>query len=104
MLIFTSEIGTYLIKMVKEKLQPLNGNEELLSDEKELILHNDEVNSFDFVIDTLIEVCGHDKHQAEQCTLIAHYRGKCGVKKGPFEELEPIHTEMTNRKLTVTIH
>ena len=89
--------------MVKEKLQPLNGNEELLSDEKVLILYNDEVNSFDFVISTLIEVCGHDQHQAEQCTLIAHFKGKCGVKSGAFEELKPIYTEMTNRKLTVTI-
>ena len=90
--------------MVKEKLQPLNGNEEVLSDEKELILFNDDVNSFDFVIDTLMEVCGHEKHQAEQCTLIAHYKGWCGVKKGALEELKPIHTEMTNRKLTVTIN
>ena len=89
--------------MVKEKLHPLNGNEELLSDKKELILFNDEVNSFDFVINTLIEVCGHDKHQAEQCTMIAHFKGKCGIKQGTFEELRPIQTEMTNRKLTVTI-
>jgi ATP-dependent Clp protease adaptor protein ClpS len=90
--------------MVKEKLHPQNGSKELLSDEKELILFNDNVNSFDFVIDTLIEVCGHDKHQAEQCTLIAHYKGKCGVKKGTIEDLKPIQTEMTNRKLTVTIN
>lgn len=89
--------------MVKEKLQPLNENEELLTDVKVLILHNDDVNSFDFVIKALIELCGHDEHQAEQCTLIAHYKGKCGVKSGPLDELKPIHAEMTNRKLTVTI-
>ncbi len=89
--------------MVKEKLQPLNENEELLTDVKVLILHNDDVNSFDFVINALVELCGHDEHQAEQCTLIVHYKGKCGVKSGPLNELKPIHTEMTNRKLTVTI-
>jgi len=89
--------------MVKEKLQPLNENEELLTDVKVLILHNDDVNSFDFVINALVELCGHDEHQAEQCTLIVHYKGKCGVKSGPLDELKPIHTEMTNRKLTVTI-
>jgi len=89
--------------MVKEKLQPLDSSEELLSDKKELILHNDDVNSFDFVIKTLVEVCGHDHHQAEQCTMVAHFKGKCGVKNGPIDELKPIYSEMTNRKLTVTL-
>ncbi|MEA3477803.1 MAG: ATP-dependent Clp protease adaptor ClpS [Bacteroidota bacterium] len=90
--------------MVKEKLQPLSGNEELLSDNRELILYNDDVNSFDFVINALIEVCDHDPQQAEQCTLIVHFKGKCGVKLGSLEELKPVHTEMCNRKLTVTIN
>ena len=70
----------------------------------ELILFNDDVNTFDFVIETLIDVCGHEANQAEQCALIVHYNGKCAVKSGSFEELKPAHTEMTNRKLSVTIN
>ncbi len=73
------------------------------NDEKKLILWNDDVNSFDFVIETLMEVCGHDPYQAETCALIAHFKGKCPVKNGSYEELKPIYTEMTVRKLTVEI-
>lgn len=89
--------------MVKEKLKPLKQDQENISQEKELILFNDDFNTFDFVIETLIEVCGHDPLQAEQCALIAHFNGKCGVKTGPFEDLKPMHDEMINRDLTVTI-
>ncbi len=73
-------------------------------DVKKLILWNDDVNSFDFVIESLVEVCGHDYMQAETCALIAHFKGKCPVKSGSFDELKPIYTEMTNRKLTVEIN
>lgn len=68
-----------------------------------VILHNDEVNTFDFVINSLIDVCNHDPLQAEQCTFIVHYNGKCDVKKGTFSELRPIRTELSNRGLTATI-
>ena len=68
-----------------------------------LILYNDDVNSFDFVIETLIEVCEHDAIQAENCAWIAHFKGKCGVKSGPLDMLQPVCDEMTNRELTVTI-
>lgn len=70
---------------------------------KRLILWNDEVNSFDFVIQSLIEVCGHTPEQAETCTWIAHFKGKCPVKSGSFDELKPLYSELTNRKLTVEI-
>ena len=89
--------------MVKEKIQPVRENQEEVSSQRDLILFNDEVNTFDFVIETLMEVCGHDALQAEQCTLIAHFNGKCPVKSGSFEELKPLHDEMTNRDLTVSI-
>jgi len=72
-------------------------------EKKKLILWNDEVNSFDFVIDSLIEVCGHSPEQAETCTWIAHFKGKCPVKSGTFDALKPFYSEMTNRKLTVEI-
>ncbi len=71
---------------------------------RELIVFNDDFNTFDFVIETLIELCEHDAIQAEQCTLIIHYKGKCGVKSGTFNELKPIHQEMLNRSLTASIN
>lgn len=89
--------------MVKEKLIPVRENQEALSSTKDLILYNDDINTFDFVIETLMDVCGHDAVQAEQCAMIAHFNGKCPVKTGSFEELKPIHDEMTHRELTVTI-
>ena len=54
-----------------------------------LVVLNDDYNTFDHVINTLIRVCKHTNEQAEQCTLIIHYKGKCAVKEGTFEELKP---------------
>ncbi len=68
-----------------------------------LILHNDDVNTFDYVISTLIEECSHEDHQAEQCALIAHYKGKCDILQGIFDELQPVRINLLNRGLTVTI-
>lgn len=70
---------------------------------KNLILYNDDFNSFDFIIKSLVEVCGHDYNQAENCTIIAHYKGKCHIKKGTIDLLRPIYVEMTNRQITVEI-
>jgi ATP-dependent Clp protease adaptor protein ClpS len=70
---------------------------------KKLILWNDNVNTFDYVIEVLIEVCGHNPYQAETCALIAHYKGKCAVKVGSLDELKPMKDEMTIRELTVEI-
>ena len=58
--------------------------------QNDLIVYNDDVNTFDHVIETLVEVCGHSLEQAEQCTLLIHYKGKCAVKKGTFDELAPM--------------
>jgi len=71
--------------------------------ERSLILYNDDVNTFDFVIETLIEVCRHEQEQAEQCAIITHYKGKCGVKTGQYQEIKSMCTEMTIRGLTVSI-
>ncbi len=89
--------------MVKEKSQEITQTAEELSSGHVLILYNDDENTFDFIIDTLIEVVGHSAEQAEQCALIAHYRGKCSIKKGSLSELKPIYTEMLNRKIIVEI-
>jgi ATP-dependent Clp protease adaptor protein ClpS len=83
---------------------------ELLLEEEELgvgnhqiILYNDDVNTFEFVINTLIKVCKHDALQAEQCTYLVHYKGKCSVKRGTYEELVPICTALLDRGLTAEI-
>ncbi|MBC8488158.1 MAG: ATP-dependent Clp protease adaptor ClpS [Bacteroidetes bacterium] len=89
--------------MAKEKFSPADLTQELIESLNELILFNDEVNTFDFVIETLIDVCGHDPNQAEQCAMVVHFNGKCAVKSGTFTELKPVYNEMTNRKLTVSI-
>jgi ATP-dependent Clp protease adaptor protein ClpS len=70
---------------------------------RKIVLYNDEVNTFDFVIESLISVCGHEPVQAEQCTLLVHYKGKCEVKNGEFEKLEPICTALLDRGLTAEI-
>jgi ATP-dependent Clp protease adaptor protein ClpS len=57
---------------------------------KDLVVFNDDVNTFQHVIETLIKVCKHTPEQAEQCTLLIHYKGKCAVKKGSYEELKPM--------------
>ncbi len=69
----------------------------------QLIVWNDDVNTFDWVIETLITVCGHTQEQAEQCTLLIHYKGKCDVKRGSYNELEPMCTAITDRHINATI-
>jgi ATP-dependent Clp protease adaptor protein ClpS len=59
------------------------------TDVVDLVVFNDDVNTFDHVINTLIKVCRHTNEQAEQCTLIIHYKGKCAVKNGTFDFLKP---------------
>ena len=71
--------------------------------ENSLVLHNDEVNTFDFVIESLIEVCEHTTEQAEQCTYLVHYKGKCDVKSGSFSFLRPMRHALVDRGLTATI-
>jgi len=63
--------------------------EEMVSKEHEIIVYNDDINTFDHVIDTLIDTCDDNPHQAEQCTLIIHYNGKCAVKTGEYKDLKP---------------
>jgi ATP-dependent Clp protease adaptor protein ClpS len=68
-----------------------------------LIVWNDEVNTFDWVIETLVEVCGHTYEQAEQCAFIIHFHGKYAVKKGDYETLNPMREAITNRGINATI-
>ena len=70
---------------------------------RDLILYNDDVNTFDFVIDALVAVCKHDLTQAEQCTYLVHYAGKCAVKRGGYNKLEPLCTALLDRGLSAEI-
>ena len=71
--------------------------------EKALILYNDDVNTFEFVTESLIKVCRHDAIQAEQCTYLIHYTGKCIVKNGSFKALKPLCEALLERGLSATI-
>ncbi len=62
--------------------------EEVLT-QNEIVLFNDDVNTFDHVIEMLIHACDHTSEQAEQCALLVHYKGKCTVKTGAFDDLKP---------------
>jgi len=64
--------------------------DEVTVDEQNVIIYNDDFNTFEHVIATLIKVCRHTKEQAEQCTWLIHYKGKCAVKSGEFNKLVPI--------------
>lgn len=71
--------------------------------ENHLVLHDDEVNTFEFVIECLIEICEHTAEQAEQCTFLVHYKGKCEVKNGSFEYLNPMRRALIDKGLNATI-
>lgn len=68
-----------------------------------LVVWNDDVNTFDWVIETLMDVCGHDAVQAEQCTMLIHFKGKCSVKNGSFEQLRPMCEQILDRQINATI-
>ncbi len=69
----------------------------------EIILYNDDYNTFDHVINTLIAVCEHTPEQAEQCSLLVHYKGKCAVKTGTYKDLEPRCSKLLNADLSAEI-
>ncbi len=69
-----------------------------------LVLYNDHINTFDHVMDALVEVCGHTRIQAEQCAMIAHYKGKCEVRSGKKDVLKEMRYELISRGLKVTIN
>lgn len=68
-----------------------------------LIVWNDEVNTFEWVIETLVEVCGHSAEQAEQCAYIIHFQGKYAVKQGSYDELKPLCDAITDRGIGATL-
>lgn len=74
-----------------------------IADSYSLVVWNDEVNTFEWVIETLIEVCGHSLEQAEQCALFIHHKGKYAVKKGDYDTLKPMCNSITERGIGATV-
>jgi len=97
------------------KLKPLMSSEEqyealetILTQEKqaqnkEIVVYNDNINTFDYVIETLMSVCEHTLEQAQQCTILVHYIGKCTVKTGIMEELKPQYMSLLHAGLSADI-
>ena len=86
-----------------EKIQEKVLVEESVSINNEIVLHNDDVNTFDHVIDTLIRVCNHEELQAEQWALLVHHKGRCTVKTGSFDELKPQCSALLDAGLSAEI-
>ncbi len=79
---------------------------DLLEEENEsyqVVLYNDDVNTFDWVIDCLVEICGHDPLQAEQCAMLVHFKGKAIVKSGELTEMQDICTALCDRDLSAVV-
>ena len=72
-------------------------------DRLSLVLYNDDFNTFEHVIESLIDVCHHTPEQAEQCAIIVHHKGRYEVKSGTYKQLLPMKKSLTDRELTVSI-
>ena len=68
-----------------------------------LILHNDDINSFDYVMETLVDVCDHSFTQAEQCATITHFKGKCEIRSGTFDEMKELRYKLVSRGLKASV-
>ena len=90
----TAKIG----KQSFEKDTEVNNKEKYI-----LLLFNDDIHSFDYVIENLIEVCEHSSEQAEQCAMLAHYKGSCEVKEGSDIVVKKMHIELINKGLKASI-
>lgn len=95
MSILAVDIETEILEKVNVKTDTQNT--------KHLVLYNDDHNSFQHVAKSLIEVCQHNTLQAEQCTYLVHYKGKCSVKEGTLIKLKPMHEALLERGLTAAI-
>lgn len=74
------------------------------TDVHDLVVYNDDVNTFEHVIQTLMEVCDHSPEQAEQCTLIIHFKGKCTVKSGDWDTLASMRNSICKRGISAEVH
>lgn len=81
----------------------LQSADTLLDDNCKLVLYNDDYHTFDYVIDSLVDICKQTYEQAEQCTILVHYKGKCVVKTGTHDALMPMHQALLDKSLTSEI-
>lgn len=105
----------YLYMQMKHEINIIKGinysvetEEEVLVDIKidqgwKLVVYNDDHNTFDHVIGCLVSTCGHEPLQAEQCAMIIHFKGRCIVKSGPFDILEPMCTSLLEADITSAV-
>ena len=91
------------VSNTKKKIQEVRDVLEKETNQFEIVLFNDDVNTFDHVIDSLIEICDHTLEQAEQCALLVHYKGKCTVKTGEYNDLKPRCTRLLTQGLSAEI-
>jgi ATP-dependent Clp protease adaptor protein ClpS len=91
--------------MTEEKIKrsPRQDSENDTSGKRTLVLHNDDVHTFEYVIDALIKICRHEYLQASQCASITHFNGKCDIRSGAFSELKIMKDALIIKELTVTI-
>ena len=92
-----------MIQGSRTNTQELTLKEEKVTLSKNVVLYNDDVNTFEFVITALMEICKHNSLQAEQCTYLVHYKGKCAVKTGSLIDLKPIKEALLDRGLSASI-
>ncbi len=110
---YSEETKAFRAQADKGYIRPILGSDEQLAEDValetvttegwNLVLYNDEHNTFDHVIEMLISICEHDALQAEQCALMVHFKGKCSVLSGTYDELEPKCAKLLNADLTAEI-
>jgi len=92
-----------MVQRLHEKPLIRNSRESKIAEANFLILYNDDLNTFEFVIKCLMEVCDHTAEQAEQCATITHFKGKCDIKKGLKDDLQPLQVALIKRNLKALI-
>ena len=101
-----ARIPKYSTPMNQQHLNPWEQPDEVLeeiSHSHELVVWNDDENTFDWVIESLIDICNHTFEQAEQCSLIIHHKGKYAVRSGAYEQLKPMKGGLIDRGINATI-
>ena len=87
----------------KEKVSEVAKVSKVDDNFNKIVLFNDDINTFDHVIETLVATCNHSYVQAEQCSILVHYKGKCTVKTGPYSDLEPRCSKLLQAGLSAEI-
>jgi ATP-dependent Clp protease adaptor protein ClpS len=83
--------------------QKLSSEETNSQNQATLVLHNDDINTFDYVMEILVEICEHSMTQAEQCATITHYKGKCEVRTGTFAEMKELRFKLISKGLKASV-